>query len=122
MKHLVEAQINELTSEVHGFEDIENSNVLMRELMKFAFQDMHTKKYTKQIVRCTAKLEESVEEGMKANGFSKWMEICKFVFHPEIFQDPAELGVQPKGPGITYADPQTTRVKTSKDPVSPPPR
>ena len=39
-----------------------------------------------------------------------------------IFKDPAELGVQPKGPGITYADPQTTRVKTSKDPVSPPPR
>jgi len=38
------------------------------------------------------------------------------------YEDPAELGVQPKGPGITYADPQTTRVKTSKDPVSPPPR
>ena len=39
-----------------------------------------------------------------------------------IFQDPAELGVQPKGPGITYADPQLSRVKTSKDPVAPPPR
>jgi len=38
------------------------------------------------------------------------------------YEDPAELGVQPKGPGITYADPQLSRVKTSKDPVAPPPR
>ena len=37
-------------------------------------------------------------------------------------EDPAELGVQPKGPGITYADPKLSRVKTSKDPVAPPPR
>ena len=39
-----------------------------------------------------------------------------------MWKDPAELGVQPKGPGITYADPQLSRVKTSKDPVTPPPR
>ena len=39
-----------------------------------------------------------------------------------LLKDPAELGVQPKGPGINYADPQLTRVKTSKDPVTPPPR
>jgi len=46
MKYLVEAQINEPTSQVLGFEDIENSNVLMKELMRFAFHDMHAKKYT----------------------------------------------------------------------------
>ena len=42
--------------------------------------------------------------------------------YPTLWKDPAELGVQPKGPGIMYADPQLSRVKTSKDPVTPPPR
>jgi len=71
MKHLVEAQINELTSEVHGFEDIENSNVLMKELMKFAFHDMHTKKYTDKYQTVVLNHREQKEN---LGAFARWIE------------------------------------------------
>merc|ERR1719295_369479 len=48
--------------------------------MEFTFQDMHTKKYTKQVVWCAlpyGKLEESVEEGTKGYNFTKYVEYIK---------------------------------------------
>jgi len=43
MTYLVEAKINEPDCKFHGFEDVENSRVLLKELMEFSFQFMHTK-------------------------------------------------------------------------------
>jgi len=73
MTHLVEAQIRQPDSEVCGFEDIENSKELLKELMKFAFQDMHTKKHTKQEVYVYKSLQ-SAEEVTKGYYFTKWIE------------------------------------------------
>ena len=79
MKYLVEAQINEPTSQVLGFEDIENSNVLMKELMRFAFHDMHTKKYSDKyqtVVTWSCGIGNNGEQWQKEN-FARWIEALK---------------------------------------------
>ena len=38
LEYLVDAKINEPDPKVHGFEDVENSHVLLKELMEFNFQ------------------------------------------------------------------------------------
>ena len=44
LEYLVDAKINEI--KVHGFEDVENSHVLLKELMEFNFQLLHTQLYS----------------------------------------------------------------------------
>ena len=74
----MEAKIKEPDSEVHGFEDIENSHVLVKELMKFTFQDLHTKKYiySEQTVWQLI-LKEGKEEAEKGNSFPRLIEKLK---------------------------------------------
>ena len=78
MTYLMEAKIKEPDSEVHGFEDIENSHVLLKELMKFTFQDLHTKKYIySERTVWQLILKKGEEEAEKGNSFPRLIEKLK---------------------------------------------
>jgi len=84
LAYIVDAKIKEPDTEVHGFEDVENSHVLLKELMKFTFQDIHSKKYNypEQAVWQRV-LQEGEGEFEKGNSFIRIIENMKEIFQKE---------------------------------------